>query len=111
VTVSVVDATERAIAAATHLTPMDDGAVETLRTLARKIDTEQTLRDLALDYAEEHGQKPPSVDNVSIPTYLKYCESLGLTPAGRERFTKKDSEGAGGKLGKLKAVPKPTGTA
>jgi hypothetical protein len=103
---SVEEATEASIRAATHLTTLDQGAVEALRTLARKIDTEADLRDLALGYAEEHKQKPPSVDNVSVPTYLKYCESLGLTPAGRARLPEKKSEAPVGKLALLRGEAK-----
>lgn len=96
-------ATEAAIAAAKHLTPLDDGAVEALRFLARKIDTEMVLRELALEWAEKNKQKPPSVDNVSLPTYLKYCDALGLTPVGRTKMG--PAKGAeGGKLAKLRSV-------
>ena len=98
----VEQATENSIKAATHLTDLDKGAVECLRTLARKIDTEAELRELALEYAEERQQKPPPVDNVSVPTYLKFCESLGLTPAGRARLPEKKPEGPGGKLALLR---------
>lgn len=103
--------TERSIAAAGDiLTDHDKGAVATLRFLARKIDTEAELRDLALKAASEDGAKPPPVDNVSIPTYLKFCESLGLTPAGRAKLAaaKKPEGGkSGSKLGRLSSVPKP----
>jgi len=98
----VEEATEASIKAATHLTSADLGAVQALRMLARKIDTEDELRGLALDYAAEHKQKPPSVDNVSVPTYLKFCESLGLTPAGRGRLPEKKPEASGGKLALLR---------
>lgn len=102
---SVAEATEAAIAAASHLTEMDQGTVETLRFLAVKIDTESELRALALAWAEEHEQKPPAVDNVSIPTYLKFAESLGLTPAGRKVLTeKKQGAQGGGKLAHLRSV-------
>lgn len=102
---SVADATERAIAAATHLTAKDAGAVATLRTLARKIDSEQILRERALQWADDHDERPPSIDNVSIPTYLKYSESLGLTPAGRLRFAEQKEEAVGGaKLAGLRAA-------
>lgn len=102
---ALTEATDAAIAAASHLTPMDDGAVAALRYLAHKIDTELELRELALRFADEHEQKPPSVDNVSVPTYLKYCESLGLTPAGRARAQLEAAKGgAGGKLGQLRAL-------
>lgn len=107
---TVAEATDAAIAAAGHLTEMDAGAIAALRTLARKIDTEQELREAALEWAEENNARPPSVDNVSIPTYLKYCESLGLTPLGRSKATggEKGGPAGGGKLGGLReGVPRP----
>jgi hypothetical protein len=100
---TVVAETDRAIAAATHLTVLDAGAIATLRMLAVKIDTEMRLREMALTAADENGSKPPAVDNVSIPTYLKFCESLGLTPAGRARMDQKTEEPSG-KLAHLRAV-------
>jgi len=105
----VLGATNRSITAARHLTEMDKGAVATLRVLARKIDTEIELRELALAYAERHDQKPPSIDNVSIPTYLKFAEALGLTPSGRDKgaTAPKPKEAPGGKLSRLRPVPKP----
>ena len=94
---SVLDATETSIAAARHLTDMDQGAVQMLRSLAE-----------AADLIDESGLNPAGkLDNVTIPTYLRYCESLGLTPAGRAKLAEKKPEAAGGKLGKLKSVPKP----
>lgn len=94
---SVVEATETAIEAATHLTDMDQGAVQMLRTLAA-----------AADAIDENGLNPAGkLDNVTIPTYLRYAESLGLTPAGRARLAEKKPEGKGGKLGRLSSVPKP----
>jgi hypothetical protein len=109
---SIATATDRAIEAATHLTVMDQGAVETLRFLAKKIDTEETLRDMALEWAaEDEKRRPPSVDNVSIPTYLKFCESLGLTPAGRVRLDGEKKGNAGGKLASLSPIKRPKRTA
>lgn len=93
-------ATEKAIAAATHLTDMDAGAVAALRVLARKLD--------ALDRPSgEDGEGAARFDNVTLPTYLKYCESLGLTPTSRSRVA--DGKGTeGGGLGKQRAdVPRP----
>ena len=70
---SVRQATEDAVNAAEHLTKMDAGAVAALLKLADQI-----------DYLYEHGtSEDGKFDNVSVPTYLRYCESLGLTPAGR----------------------------
>lgn len=97
----IVDATEKAIAAAAHLTDADAGAVETLRVLALTIDEREARWEALNDDAVEHKLRPPSQDNVSVPTYLKFCESLGLTPAGRARLAEKKPEGAGGKLALL----------
>ena len=103
----VLDATEAAIRAATHLTDMDKGAVEALRSLAAKIDAWDVIVDWASDdVAGMEGRRPavPANDNVSIPTYLKFCESLGLTPTGRTRaqIEKGKGDGGSGALGKLR---------
>ena len=63
---SVVEATERSIKAATHLTDLDAGAVAALRALAVRI-----------------GTADPEKDNVTLPTYLKFCAALKLTPESR----------------------------
>lgn len=100
----VADATEAALGAATHITGADKGAVEALRMLARKIDSEDALREMALKYAETDSKyRPPAPDNVSVPTYLKYCDALGLTPAGRLRLGPAE-EKTRGKLSQLRAV-------
>jgi hypothetical protein len=105
---NIIEATERAIESADHLTDQDAGAVEALRMLARKIAAWDQIVDWALEDAAGEGRPVvPANDNVSIPTYLKYCESLGLTPAGRSKLAEKKPEGKGGKLGRLSAVPKP----
>lgn len=105
----VATATEAAIGAATHLTPADAGALEALRALARKIDAWDTIVQWALNDAVQTESRPtvPTNDNVSLPTYLKFCESLGLTPLGRGRLPEKKPEAKSGKLGRLSAVPKP----
>lgn len=104
----LVQATEDAIAAASHLTDMDDGAVEALRALARKIDAWDQIVEWALDDARQAEGKRPSVpqnDNVSISAYLKYCDQLGLTPAGRKSLElDRGGESGGSKLGKLRTV-------
>ena len=93
---TVVEATELSIEAA-NLGDIDAGAVEMLRTLAQ-----------AADAIDENGLSPAGkLDNVTIPTYLRYAESLGLTPAGRARLVEKKPEAKGGKLGRLSSVPKP----
>jgi hypothetical protein len=91
---SIADATDAAIKAATHLTAMDSGAVAMLRELARVADVV-----IATGGINEAGK----FDNVTVPTYLKACDALGLTPAGRVRLDEK-KESVGGKLAQLRAV-------
>jgi hypothetical protein len=102
----LVDATERAIRAAEHLTDMDLGAVEALRALARKIDAWDQIVDWAIDDASERdGARPtvPQNDNVSISAYAKLSDQLGLTPIGRKALAlKKEAESA--KSAKLTAL-------
>ncbi|HET8765801.1 MAG TPA: hypothetical protein VFM86_00595 [Pedococcus sp.] len=93
---SVLKATDASIAAASHLTDLDKGAVEMLRQLAA-----------AADLIDENGLNPAGkLDNVTIPTYLRYAESLGLTPAGRSRamIEKGKTDGGTSALGKLRSV-------
>lgn len=97
----IVDATEKAIKAASHLTDADAGALETLRALALAIDEREKRWEALVDDAAEHQLRPPPQDNVSIPTYLKFCESLGLTPAGRAKLGEKKPEAPRGKLALL----------
>jgi hypothetical protein len=89
-------AVEESLAAA-DLGALDAGAVAVLRTLADKIDTEAELRWAMLQWAEAEDRevRPPKEDNVSIPTFLKYCDALGLTPAARAVKAGKGKEGAG----------------
>lgn len=105
----LLDATRSSIAKATHLTDMDKGAVEVLCTLALKIDTMDVYFDALADDAVDMDLRPPSQDNVSIPTYLKFCESLGLTPAGRAKAVEGAASGkSAGKLSTMKRQ-RPTG--
>jgi hypothetical protein len=78
----VVEATEVSIAAG-DFGPLDYGAVAALRALALKI-------------SEGNAN-----DNVSISAYLKYCDQLGLSPAGRKALDIK-KERAGGKLSAIR---------
>lgn len=96
---TIVEATEKALGAARHLTDMDAGAVAVLRELAREIDVRDELRELALTYAAENKTRPPGIDNVTVPTYLKYCDALGMTPGGRKALELKEEA-----RGKLAAV-------
>lgn len=125
-------ALEEAIEKATaerRLDAKDKATLAAARVLARKIDEEQARwdycyeweqrwfewsRDVDGDFDAEPPKappKPPPMDNVSLPTFLRYCESLGLTPAGRGRIpgAPKEGSGSGGsKLGKItSAIPRP----
>lgn len=105
--VTMESATEKAItAAADYLTPKDDGAVEVLRFLARKLDTEDQLRKKILDSATEAGERLelPAYDNTLLPTYLNYANALGLTPAGRARLSKNTAADENPKRSKLSAL-------
>lgn len=106
---TLVEATEAAVDSATHLTDQDQGAVEALLALARKIDAWDVIVEWAIEDARDGERRPtvPQNDNVSIAVYLKACDQLGLTPAGRSKLTEKKPEGKGGKLGRLSSVPKP----
>lgn len=105
--VDMVAATEKSIeAAGKHLTDADAGAIEALRALARKIDAWDQIVEWALDDAAQlKGARPavPQNDNVSISAYLKYCDQLGLSPAGRKALSLKQ-EAPSGKKAKLTAL-------
>ena len=74
-----------AIEAAPHIDKVGGDAAEALLALAKKIDAWDTIVDWAFEDAAENDSRPkvPAHDNTSLPTFLKYCEALGLTPATR----------------------------
>jgi len=78
---------DESVAAATHLTALDRGAVEAARALADKVDAWDVIVEWARDDAAGiRGARPavPQNDNVSLASLLKYMESLGLTPLARK---------------------------
>lgn len=90
---SIVDETKRAIDASAHITDADAGAVATLLHMAELID------------AQVDGMSPDGkLDNVSVPTYLKYCHALGLTPVSRLQFPEQKKEDSRGKIAHLRDV-------
>lgn len=108
----LVDATRQSIAKALADGILDAelhaGPIATLLILARKIDTEDEMREVAIAWAEFKAKgdtppKPPPLDNVSIATYRNYCESLGLTVAGGKAAPAKGGA-AGGEQPKSKLV-------
>ncbi len=90
------DATRAAVAAAEHLQDKKEfsGAIEVVCTLAWLIDEAQRA-------GIEELQKAAFG---SIPTYLKGCATLQITPADRPEVAKKPAGGSGrrGKLAALK---------
>lgn len=103
------EALDEAVEAAKHLGPMDAAAVAAARALADKIDAWDIIVDWALaDLADDPrpGKRPavPQNDNTSLPSFLRYCESLGLTPAARKELEPAKEEAAGGKLAHLRSV-------
>jgi hypothetical protein len=92
---SVRAETEDAVKAA-GLEPQDFGVARVLIELAGQVDYL-----LANDGLSPAGK----FDNVTVPTYLKYAEALGMTPAARARIAAEPKrEGVGGTLGKLRAI-------
>lgn len=66
-----VAALERSIANATHLRARDSAAIAAARVLARRIDILDENGGL-----DDNGK----LDNVSVPTFLKYLQALNLLP-------------------------------
>lgn len=86
----VLTATRQAVADA-DLPPRFAGAAAVLLDLAALID------------AQVDGIGPSGkLDNVSVPTYLRYCDALGLTPAAEARMGGPGEE-PDGKLAELEA--------
>ncbi len=66
---SVAEALERSLKNA-DLKALNSAVVAAARVLAARIDS-----ICETGFIDEHGK----LDNVSLPTFLKYCRSLGLT--------------------------------
>ena len=78
---SVAAALERSLRNAKSLRAENAAVVAVARVLAGRIDS---IRGTG--FIDENGK----LDNVSVPTFLKYCQSLGLTlvePARLSRWT------------------------
>lgn len=67
---SVADALERSLRNAKSLRAENAAVVAGARILAARIDS-----ICETGFIDDHGK----LDNVSLPTFLKYCQSLGLT--------------------------------
>jgi len=96
---SVGDALERSLRNA-DLKAVNSAVVAAARVLAARIDS---ICDTG--FIDENGK----LDNVSLPTFLKYCQSLGLTvdapaKAGRPAKPKPESKPVESKSGKVVAM-------
>ncbi|WP_227468028.1 hypothetical protein [Microbacterium sp. YJN-G] len=102
VTESVSEALERGIRNAKHLRARHAPAVAAARALARKIDAWDVIVEWALDDAAQGKGRPqvPANDNVSIASFLKYLDALGLTP---------DEETPAARTGRPSTKPAPAG--
>lgn len=100
----VLDALNEAVESARHLSALDAPTVEAARALARKIDAQDVYFEALMSRANETNGRPPSVDNVSLPTFLRYCEALGLAPGARSRAGIEAEVKQARKVGKLRAV-------
>ncbi|MBN7792419.1 terminase small subunit [Microbacterium esteraromaticum] len=82
----VVEALERSIKNSKHLRARHSAAIAAARALARKIDAWDVIVEWALDDAAQSKGRPavPANDNVSIASFLKYLDALGLMPEDEE---------------------------
>lgn len=78
---SVLDGLEAALSQADHLGPAHAAHVAAARALARKIDAWDVIVEWAIEDAVDAGSRPkvPANDNVSIASFLKYLDALGLS--------------------------------
>lgn len=79
----------------------DAGAVAVLLRLAATIDNMAAVEEALLRLPDDGERvRRPSLDNVTVPTYLRYAEALGLTPAARAAKNGAASDGSqGGDIG------------
>ncbi|WP_188043675.1 terminase small subunit [Changpingibacter yushuensis] len=80
---SLEDALNRSLRNASHLRAKDAATVAAARALARKIDAWNVIVEWALEDMEELDLRRPAVpqnDNVSLASFLKYMDALGLVP-------------------------------
>ena len=100
------DSLARAIAEARGaggITDRDEPTCTAALQLARRIDMSDAYFEALSRYAADNRLRPPSQDNVSLPTFLKYMGALGLTPESRKAVAASSKEEAPrGELDKLR---------
>ncbi|MFA5898161.1 MAG: hypothetical protein WC829_03495 [Hyphomicrobium sp.] len=70
---TVREAVDRSVRNAQHLRAIHSAPIAALQVLAERIDAPMNATD-------DDDSKAAQFDNVSIPTFLKYCQALGLMP-------------------------------
>lgn len=104
----VRNALDKALTAARKqgvVSDLDAGTIRAAQALADKIDAWDQIVEWAFEDAAEAGSRPavPANDNVSLASFLKYMNDLGLTPAARSAVVKAGKSG-GAPVGKLEAL-------
>ena len=92
--------------------PMDAGTVRAAQALADKIDAWDQIVEWAFeDQREAESNRPavPQNDNVSLASFLKYMNDLGLTPGARAAGKSAAGKGGGAPVGKLEALQSAVG--
>ena len=108
---------DRAVAAARRqkiINARHSGTIAAARALADKIDQWDRIVQWAVEDKDEFDLARPAVpqnDNVSLPSFLKYCEALGLTvSADRAQVKSSGSAGKGASgVSKLEALQQGVG--
>lgn len=95
------------------VSPLDAGTIRAAQALADKIDAWDQIVEWAFEdqrEAEANRPKVPQNDNVSLASFLKYMNDLGLTPAARATTAGKAAgKGGGAPVGKLEALQNAVG--
>lgn len=111
----VRNALDKALAAARKqgvVSDLDAGTIRAAQALADKIDAWDQIVAWAFEDAEDSGASRPAVpqnDNVSLASFLKYMNDLGLTPSARSSAASKSAKSGGGPVGKLGALQQSVG--
>lgn len=112
----VRNALDKALTAARKqevVSELDAGTIRAAQALADKIDAWDQIVEWAFEdqrEAEASRCAVPANDNVSLASFLKYMNDLGLTPAARATATGKATGKSGGApVGKLEALQEGVG--
>lgn len=107
---SVYEAFMKSVEDAAHIDSegVDAATVAAAGALARKIDAWDVIVQWAFEDAAEGESRPavPQNDNVSLSSFLKYCEALGLTPSARGELVAKKEKAPVNPVDELKAKRK-----